>query len=78
MMRVLLEIVPHGFEDEAFNIGVLEIVNVTPMREDIGDYAVTLDGVKLGTVLDFPRTSGPWTLVEKAVGLITADLRLGL
>ena len=77
MLRVTLELLPHGSEAMSKRLGDLSIVNTGAGTRESGDYLVTLGTKKEGElrlevrqaeVFDWPRLEcGPWELVAEAI-----------
>lgn len=72
MLRVTIELLPHGNEARARVLGTAYIVNDGFGSESSGNYQVTLSRrggkERKGEVLDFPRKRlGPWDLLFRAL-----------
>lgn len=78
MVRVTIELLPHGYEEGKTTLGVIEIANDGTGGADEGNYDVRLSkeppiarrkGVwKTGKVLGFPRKKlGPYDLLFRAL-----------
>lgn len=71
MLRVTIELVPYGNEDEAREIGKMLIANDGTGDYRTGNYAFVYtytdrdSQVARGTVHKFPRSLGAWSLVKK-------------
>lgn len=72
MLRVTIELLPHGREDNKKVIGIMEVMNDGSGTEEIGNYNIILrEGkkeFKRGGVNEFHRKElGPWDLVYQAL-----------
>jgi hypothetical protein len=68
MLRVTVELVPHGNEQEKSIIGLMEIVNKGNGTESIGNYFYSLGDGKIinsGQYNGFNRSLGFWRLIER-------------
>lgn len=70
MIRVTVELVPHGIENNKRTLGVMEIVNSNTGTEDVGNYNGVLfaeytdPSGRKGTVIQFKRKEqSVWSLV---------------
>jgi hypothetical protein len=68
MLRLTLEVVPHGNESRARTIGVIEIVNTGdhPGRPEYGNYRGTM-GDREVEVTHHRRDDGAWKLVRRVL-----------
>lgn len=69
-LRVRLEIVPHGNEDAAYEIGRLEINNMGPVEFGHSVYKVLDLGKEPGEYIEtiyHRRDLGAWALVKKCL-----------
>ena len=71
MIRVRVELVPFGNEDEAREIGQLVLANDGHGNMFTGNYvfvyADNLNEEREGSVKDFPRKRGVWQLIAECV-----------
>jgi len=65
MIRITIDIVPYGVEEDTRNIHTLTIANMGKAEEEKHRYSVCLDGEKLGEVLHW-RPCGMLALIKKA------------
>lgn len=71
MLRVTIELVPYGNEEEASKIATMLIANDTTGTHKHGNYAYVYDysdrpdDPEVGLVHRFPRNDGAWMLVKK-------------
>jgi hypothetical protein len=68
MLRVTVEVIPHGNEQQKSTIGLMEIVNDGNGTEHTGNYFYSLgDGKKInsGKYTGFNRDNGFWRLIER-------------
>ena len=71
MLRVTIELVPFGNEDEASKIATMLIANEGTGDYKTGNYAYAYDysdrpdDPEIGLVHRFPRNEGAWALVKK-------------
>lgn len=80
MLRVTIELLPHGSESRTRLLGTAYIVNDGFGSENSGNYQVTLSrrGGKeyKGEVTDFPRKRlGPWDLLFQALAVTVGSKR---
>lgn len=79
MLRVTLEVVPFGVEEEAKVIGTMLIANDGTGGYSVGNYAYALtytdrpSDVATGTVKNFSRSLGAWSLVKKILNKRTEE-----
>ncbi len=58
MIRVIIEVVPHGYEEHMVALGTLEIFNTSAGDDGVGDYKyknTTASGEETGTIRGFQR-----------------------
>ena len=73
MLRITIELVPYGIEDEAQTIGTMLIANEGTGDYKVGNYAYVYnysdrpDDPELGYVRRYPRIDGAWGLVKKVL-----------
>lgn len=71
MLRVTIELVPYGNEDEASKIATMLIANDGTGTYKTGNYAYAYeysdrpDDPEIGLINRFPRNEGAWALVKK-------------
>lgn len=74
MLRVTVEIVPHGDEEKAETLGMMTIANdgTNSFRPQMGNYDVNLVSGRYTNlerrVEDYSRELGFWPLIWKALG----------
>ena len=79
MLRVTIELVPFGIEEEAREIGRMIIANDGTGGYGVGNYAYAFtytDGppeVATGTIKNFQRSLGAWSLVKKILNKRTTE-----
>jgi hypothetical protein len=79
MLRVTVELVPFGIEEEAREIGKMLIANDGTGNSLTGHYVFTYnenDQMFNGIVVDFPRSMGAWELIANCLGtydIVTED-----
>lgn len=76
MLRITVEIVPYGIEDEAHEIGKMLIANNSDGDSMFGDYDFVFKSdrdpkVRKGQVLGWARNNGVWHLVAECVAYPT-------
>jgi hypothetical protein len=70
MIRITVELVPHGDESKATMIETMLIANDATGNYIKGNYAYAysdISGVKSGVVKKHPRRMGAWPLIAKAL-----------
>lgn len=73
MLRITIELVPYGIEDEAQKIATMLIANEGTGDYKTGNYAYAYnyadrpDDPEFGFVRRFPRINGAWSLVQKCL-----------
>ena len=78
MLRVTVELVPHGIEERKETLATVEIANDRSGTLESGNYNVTArvadsDRVRTGRVTEFPRLElGPISLVRRALSSLTS------
>lgn len=76
MLRVTVEIVPHGDEDRKSVIALLDIWNDLTGTPTYGNYKYTLHHIEApipkqtGTIKKFKRAEGPLALIQKILGRV--------
>lgn len=80
MLRVTIELIPHGIETQAKTIGVVEIINDGTGNQQAGNYNVTASHAgkyfgrsglfKKGSVKNFYRELSPYRLLSRALKAI--------
>ena len=73
MLKLTIEILPGGDGGRAKKLAVLDIANVSGLAP-VSDYALTLDGKYLGSVIGHPREKGMWPLLARAVQKVEDEL----
>ena len=79
MLRVTIELVPFGDEDRAKRIATMLIANDGTGNWNTGNYAYSLTytdrdaDVATGTIKNFPRSLGAWSLVKKILNKRTQE-----
>jgi hypothetical protein len=82
MMVVRIEIWPGGDEQAAFELGRMDVTNVSTVA-DVGSYTASITQRETPTlrvpsfvrnvrVASHPRGDGPWALVARVLGEVTA------
>jgi len=80
MLRVTIELVPFGVEAEARKIGTMVIANDGTGSSRVGNYAYAFTyadrdaEVATGTIKNFPRSLGAWSLVRKILNKRTTSV----
>ena len=77
MLRITVELVPHGNENKKSIIGLMEIVNDKTGTEHLGNYYYSLGNgntINSGKYSGFNRSLGFWRLIE---GILTKYLNFG-
>ncbi len=73
-LRVILEIVPYGDEDRAYEIGRLDIFNKGTSDRNVYDYGVIDlspgDAGLFNEAITHDRKDGAWKLVGKAIEVL--------
>ena len=71
MLRITVDLVPHGDEVRAHPIGEMIIANDGQGNNEFGDYVfVTYDekrGTDFGTLKNFYRDNGIWELISQCI-----------
>ena len=73
MLRITIELVPYGIEDEAQTIATMLIANEGTGDYKVGNYAYVYnyadrpDDPEFGYVKRYPRINGAWELVKKCL-----------
>lgn len=73
MLRITIELVPFGVEDEAHKIATMLIANDGTGTHKTGNYAYAYeyadrpDDPEIGIITRFPRNDGAWELVRKVL-----------
>lgn len=68
MLRITVELVPHGDESRAETIETMLIANDTTGNYVKGNYAYaysSITGMKSGVVKKYPRRMGAWPLIAR-------------
>jgi hypothetical protein len=68
MLRVTVELIPHGNENQKSTIGLMEIVNDKTGTEYLGNYYYSLgntETINSGKYNGFNRSLGFWRLIER-------------
>ena len=79
MLRVTIELVPFGIEEEAREIGKMVIANDGAGGYGVGHYAYAFTytdhpaEVATGTIKNFQRSLGAWSLVKKILNKRTEE-----
>jgi hypothetical protein len=79
MLRVTIELVPFGIEEEAREIGKMVIANDGSRGYGVGDYAYAFTytdrpaNVSTGTIKNFTRSLGAWSLVKRILNKRTEE-----
>jgi hypothetical protein len=79
MLRVTIELVPYGDEDRAKKIATMLIANDATGDWRTGNYAYVYtytdrpSEIASGTVKNFPRSLGAWSLVKKILNKRTGE-----
>ena len=63
MLKVTVELIPHGDEARTKQIGYMKIVNDGTGTHEVGNYTVDVDGEEF-KVNAFLRIDGVWKLIE--------------
>lgn len=72
MLRVTVEIVPFGDEEEKQLLGTMEIINDGSGDGRIGNYIIRRDDA-VAAVHDYPRKAGFWELTRQALNKLGAQ-----
>lgn len=82
MLRLTLDLFPHGEESNQETLGVIEIVNDGTGTDDIGNYKIFFtdkDGnqTELDRVLGHkrPQKNGAWVVCREAMKIVLAKMR---
>ena len=74
MLKITIELYPHGDKDNSQKIGEATIINDGTGTKELGNYMVSLaefggyPGLDNGKVMDFDRKDrGPWELLREAI-----------
>ena len=73
-LRCTIEIVPHGVEASKHKIYIIDMHNITPYQECC-DYAVDLDGIRVGIIKNHNRKDGAIELVNSTLYYIKDYLK---
>jgi hypothetical protein len=71
MIRVRVELVPHGNESESREIAQMIIANDGAGDQDTGNYGYVYSNkfeFEDGALLNFPRKAGVWKLIHQCLG----------
>ena len=66
-LRVTVEIVPFGEEDQKYEIGRLHISNYGPTNELDGNYWYHVHEAPMDKPIKHYRDDGAWVLIQKAI-----------
>jgi len=78
MLRINLELVPFGEENNKRSLGEMIIGNVGQDDEGTYSYVVFLNKEEIGNVHRYERSKGPWQLVQQAIELLPPEKKKGL
>ena len=72
MLRITIELVPYGIEDEAQPIARMLVANDGTGNVKFGNYGYAYEyldreGIDFGILTRFPRNGGAWELVRKVL-----------
>jgi len=72
MLRVTVQILPHGDEETARTLATLDVINTVdhPKRPHYGRYRVRLDGQEVGRIASHKRSRGWYWLVRRALWMV--------
>ena len=79
MLRVTVELVPHGEEDRAYTIGTMLIANDGTGSLGYGNYGFAYcntdndNVIAIGTLQNFPRHLGAWQLIKRALSIKNSE-----
>jgi hypothetical protein len=76
MLVVKVEIWPGGDESQAYQVGAMEIGNISGLAP-VSDYEVRLKGVAMAHVRGHERDRGAWELIRRAITALQDSVGLG-
>lgn len=71
MLRVKIDIIPFGIEEDIRNISTIEIANIRTHDGNLADYGVEVNGKKAFNIKKFRRDDGALQLARLALSRIT-------